>query len=59
MTDLRAFRKAHGLKAKDVADILGFSAEHISRCENGRRILSAVAWKLLECRFCDSDCRHD
>ncbi len=47
-TDLRTWRLQHGLQAKEVADILGYSRSYISRCETGYRKLSANAWKLLE-----------
>jgi transcriptional regulator with XRE-family HTH domain len=47
MEDLRALRKLHGLKGYEVAEILGYTPEHISRCENGKRRLSAVAMRTL------------
>ena len=49
MSELTAWRKSHGLKGCDVAEILGYSPEHISRCENGSRTLSENAWRVLEC----------
>lgn len=49
MDDLTAFRRQHGLKGKDVAEILGYSPEHISRCEHGTKNLSRTAWRVLEC----------
>lgn len=45
--DIKFVRKAVGLKALDLAELLGVSAEHISRCEKGDRILSVAAEKLL------------
>jgi len=45
--DIKFLRKAFGLKALDLADLLGVSAEHLSRCENGDRALSMAAEKLL------------
>lgn len=45
--DVRFVRKAVGLKAIDLADLLGVSPEHISRCEKGARVLSVAAEKLL------------
>ena len=49
--ELRVRRRAHGLKAIDVADILGFTPEHISRVENGTRRLSRSAWRVLEFEY--------
>jgi len=48
-SSLREWRKAHGLKATQVAEILGYSPEHISRVENGKRNLSRAAWTSLTC----------
>lgn len=48
MRDLRAWREERGMMAKEVAEILGYSVEHISRCEHGKRQLSDIAWRLLE-----------
>lgn len=45
--DIKFVRKAFGLKALELADLLGISAEHLSRCENGDRVLSIAAEKLL------------
>lgn len=45
--ELKFVRKAIGLKAIDQAALLGISAEHLSRCESGDRILSPAAEKLL------------
>lgn len=45
--DLKFVRKAIGLKAVDLADLLGVSPEHISRCEKGDRVLSVAAEKLF------------
>lgn len=47
MTDLRALRKLHGLKSREVAEILGYTPEHISRCETGKKRLSDVAMRTL------------
>jgi transcriptional regulator with XRE-family HTH domain len=46
--NLRIFRQQHGLQAKEVAEILGYSRSYISRCETGSRQLSPNAWKALE-----------
>jgi DNA-binding transcriptional regulator YiaG len=45
--DIRFVRKAVGLRANELASLLGISAEHLSRCENGDRALSVAAEKLL------------
>lgn len=45
--DIRFVRNAVGLKALDLADLLGVSPEHVSRCEKGDRVLSVAAEKLL------------
>jgi DNA-binding transcriptional regulator YiaG len=45
--DIKFVRKAVGLKAIELAELLGVSAEHMSRCENGERTLSIAAEKLL------------
>jgi len=45
--DIKFVRKAVGLKGLDLAELLGISAEHLSRCENGERTLSVAAEKLL------------
>jgi DNA-binding transcriptional regulator YiaG len=45
--EIKFVRKAVGLKATELADLLGISAEHLSRCENGDRALSISAEKLL------------
>ena len=49
MDSLRQFRAEHRMKAKEVAEVLGFSVEHISRVENGKRNLSRAAWHQLRC----------
>lgn len=46
--DLRRWRARHGLMAKDVARILGYSPSYISRCESGACRLSDNAWRVLE-----------
>jgi DNA-binding transcriptional regulator YiaG len=45
--DITFVRKAIGLKANELARLLGVSAEHLSRCEHGDRALSIAAEKLL------------
>ena len=45
--ELKFVRKAIGLRANELAGLLGVSAEHLSRCENSDRVLSASAEKLL------------
>lgn len=45
--DIKFVRKAVGLKAVDLAELLGVSPEHVSRCEKGDRVLSVAAEKLL------------
>lgn len=45
--ELKFLRKAINLKAIELADLLGISAEHLSRCENGDRVLSNAAEKLF------------
>jgi transcriptional regulator with XRE-family HTH domain len=47
-SDLTAWRKARGIKAKEVAEFLGYTIEHISRVETGKRSLGTSAWRLLE-----------
>lgn len=46
-TDLRAWRKARNLKGYQVAEMLGYTPEHISRVENGHRQLGRSAWRTL------------
>lgn len=46
-TDLRAWRRARNLKGYQVAEMLGYTPEHISRVENGHRQLSRSAWRTL------------
>lgn len=45
--ELKFLRKAVNLKAIELAELLGISAEHLSRCENGDRVLSNAAEKLF------------
>jgi DNA-binding transcriptional regulator YiaG len=45
--EIKFIRKAVGLKASELANLLGISAEHLSRCEHGDRTLSLAAEKLL------------
>jgi DNA-binding transcriptional regulator YiaG len=45
--DIKFVRKAINLKAVELANLLGISAEHLSRCENEGRTLSPAAEKLL------------
>jgi DNA-binding transcriptional regulator YiaG len=45
--EIRFVRKAVNVKASELAKLLGVSAEHLSRCEHGERVLSASAEKLL------------
>lgn len=45
--EIKFVRKAVGLKANELAELLGVSAEHLSRCENGDRALSIAAEKLF------------
>ncbi len=45
--DIKFVRKAIGLRANELSDLLGVSAEHLSRCENGDRSLSLAAEKLF------------
>lgn len=46
-TEIKFVRKAIGLKAAEIANLLGITPEHLSRCENGDRALSVAAEKLL------------
>jgi DNA-binding transcriptional regulator YiaG len=46
-SELKFIRKAMAFKAVDLAAQLDISAEHLSRCENGDRVLSGAAEKLL------------
>lgn len=45
--DIRFLRKTLGLKAKDLAEKLDVSPEHLSRCEAGDKILSPNSEKVL------------
>jgi len=55
--DVKFVRKALCLKGSSLADIIGISAEHMSRCENGDRVLSVSAEKLL--RVIAVEARYD
>jgi DNA-binding transcriptional regulator YiaG len=45
--DIKFVRKAVNLKAIELANLLGITPEHVSRCENDGRALSPAAEKLL------------
>lgn len=45
--DIAFVRKAINLKGIELASLLGVSPEHLSRCENGSRVLSPSAEKLF------------
>lgn len=45
--DIRFLRKTLGLKAKDLAEKLDLTPEHLSRCESGDKILSPNSEKVL------------
>ncbi len=45
--DIKFLRKHLGLRSKDMADHLDVSPEHLSRCENGDKVLSSNSEKLL------------
>lgn len=45
--DIRFLRKTLGLKSKDLAEKLDISPEHLSRCENEEKTLSANSEKVL------------
>lgn len=47
--ELKFVREALGVQAKQLADFLEISAEHLSRCENGPKAMSASSEKLLRC----------
>lgn len=44
---LKEIRKEYALTQAQVAELLGFSRFHISRCENGKRNLSKSSYELL------------
>lgn len=45
--DIKFLRKTLGLKAKDLAEKLDITAEHLSRCETGDKVLSQNSEKVL------------
>lgn len=45
--EIRFMRRAMGWKAKDLAKELGVSAEFLSRCENGSKVLGETTEKLF------------
>ncbi len=45
--EIAFIRKALGVRAKVLAVFLGMSAEHLSRCEAGSKVMSASSEKLL------------
>jgi DNA-binding transcriptional regulator YiaG len=45
--DIRFLRKAIDLRSKVLAERLDISAEHLSRCENGEKVLSPNSEKML------------
>lgn len=45
--EMRFMRKAMGWKAKELAKHLGVSAEHLSRCEGGTKIMAPATEKLF------------
>jgi DNA-binding transcriptional regulator YiaG len=55
--DVKFVRKALGKKGGELADLIGISPEHLSRCENGDRVLSVSAEKLL--RVIAVEARYD
>lgn len=46
-TEMRFMRRTMGWKAKDLAKHLGVSAEHLSRCENGTKVMAPATEKLF------------
>ncbi|GAA0473280.1 hypothetical protein GCM10009096_13230 [Parasphingorhabdus litoris] len=46
-TDVRFLRKHLGMRSKELAEHLDISPEHLSRCENGDKVLSSNSEKLL------------
>lgn len=55
--ELKFLRKAIGSKAVEIANLLGISPEHLSRCEKGDRVLSTSAEKLFRVAVLNK--RHD
>lgn len=55
--ELKFLRKAIGSKAVEIANLLGVSPEHLSRCEHGDRVLSTSAEKLFRVAVLNK--RHD
>jgi transcriptional regulator with XRE-family HTH domain len=45
--ELRFIRKAIGVRAKSLAELLDISPEHYSRCENGDKLMSSQSEKTL------------
>lgn len=45
--DIRFLRKTLGLRGKDLAEKLDITPEHLSRCENGDKVLSPNSEKVL------------
>ena len=45
--EMRFMRKAMGWKAKELAKHLGVSAEHLSRCEGGTKVMAPATEKLF------------
>jgi len=55
MENLKKFRKAKGLKQKELADIVGVSESSISQYESGKKTPSfEIALKLAEALDCES-----
>lgn len=55
MENLKRFRKAKGLKQKELADLVGVSESSISQYENGKKNPSfEIALKLAEALDCES-----
>lgn len=46
-TEVRFMRKAMGWKSKDLVKQLSISAEHLSRCENGTKVMAPSTEKLF------------
>lgn len=45
--EVKFLRKSLGIKAKDLAEFLGMTPEHFSRCENGTKVLAPSSEKLF------------
>ncbi|WP_238310206.1 hypothetical protein [Methylobacterium organophilum] len=45
--EIKFIRKSLGVKAKSIADFLDMTPEHLSRCEAGARVMSALSEKHL------------